>query len=81
MGGEPGEVLCAHSIEAGIGQTDRVDHSATELSDARRRCARPGLDAHGLGDEPAEPFEIHDLGELAAVARSAGSEDDRILKL
>src|SRR5688500_3890247 len=73
-------MVSAHRRHAWIRQADGVDHPSAELRDSWRGSTGPWLGAHRLRDETAERREIDDSGELVAVRRRAGSENDRILE-
>ena len=77
---EPRQISGLHLLQPGIRQSHGVYHSLIELRDARRRIPDTRLDGNGLRREPANSLEIDDLCQLGAVAGSARSENDWVLK-
>ena len=73
-------MLRADGLHAGIRETDRVDHPATELRHARRGSPRARLRAHRFRDEPTQRPEIDHAFQLVPVGGRAGGEDDGILE-
>src|SRR3954454_2565446 len=67
-------------IQSRVRQPDRVEHAAPELGHPGRGIAVAGGAGHGLRHQPAEPFEIHDAGELAPEAGRAGGQKERVLE-
>src|ERR1041384_7508723 len=63
-----------------IGEAHRVEHPARELRHPRRRVAVPRRERNRLGDDSAEPIEVHHPVELASEPRGAGGEKNRILE-
>jgi hypothetical protein len=64
------------NFDADVLQANRVEHSGRSV--AKPRSWRPfdGLQRNSFGDETAEAVQIHQMGELQAVAEgSAGGND------
>lgn len=74
-------MLGAHSVHAGIGEADRVDHAAPEFRNAWSPRSVPPLYAHRLGDETAERVEVDHGGNLAPIGGGSGGQQHRILKV
>jgi hypothetical protein len=70
------ELLHAHILES-----DGVEHSGRGLDDARRGVAGHRLHRDALGDQAADPLQMHDLFKLDAIAEGAAGGNDRVGQL
>ena len=74
-------MLVANFFHPRVGEPNRVDHAALELCHARCARAVAPLDAHGLGNESAEFFDVDYSRQLSAIGGSARGQQNRILKV
>ena len=77
---EPREVVVAHRLDAGVRETDGIEHAARELGHTWRGVPGSRLRGDRLGHDPTERVQIDDVAHLAAEAGSAGSEQDWVLE-
>ena len=70
------ELLHAHILEP-----DSVEHSSRSLDDARRGVAGHRFHRDALGDQGADPLQMHDLFKLDAIAEGAAGGKDRVGQL
>ena len=66
------------ALDAGIVQTDAVEHSGGGLSDPRRRVAGARQGRGALGVDGAEALDVDQVLELEAVAEGAAGDADRV---
>jgi hypothetical protein len=69
--GQPGKMVAADSVDPGIGQPYRVEHSPGELGYTGRRIPLSRLEGDRLGYQTAQAIEIQHSIQLASKAGGA----------
>src|SRR6185437_63528 len=77
---QPRQVVRRHVFQPRIGQPDRVQHATPEFRDPWPRVTAPRLRRDGLGDDSAQPVEIHHAIDLPAEPSGPRGEEHRVLK-
>ena len=78
--GEPGQLIGYDRVDAGVLETDGVEHARWRLGDAGQGIAETRLGGRALQRDGAEDIEIVPFGELAPEAEGAGGGDDGIME-
>ena len=78
---QEGNIALAEHVDAGVLQTDGVQHAAGHFCDAGRWIAWPWMIGHALGDNSAQAGQIHELTVFHAGTKRSGSCHYRILQL
>ena len=76
--GQVGQLPLDEGLDAVVVQSDRVEHAAGGFDGPRRRIAWPRLLGDRLGQDPAQPREVHQPGHFAGVAEGARGHGDRV---
>src|SRR5262245_29697615 len=68
-------------LDAVVIQSDGVEHARSSLDGARRRVAGARMARDRLGNDAAEPSEVHDAGHFPRIAKRARGDEDWVLQL
>src|SRR4029453_12810110 len=75
-----GEVLAHEAVEAGVLETDRVEHARGSLGDPREGVPLPGLERDALSDDGSIDARIEEPLHLLPVTERAGGGNEGILE-
>ena len=72
------QLVADEGLDADVLEADRVQHPGRRLGDARRRVPGARLEREALGDEAADPAQVQERRQLAAVAEGARGRQHRV---